>query len=91
MVGGIIIDIVKVNQAKWWLNCVETGLGSGAGKDTCAIYVNPQDEPIEVGDNLWWQGSYAYWTPDDRARTDVKLPRIGFSGVPHPHRDTVQR
>jgi sugar lactone lactonase YvrE len=91
MVGGIIIDIVKISPEKWWLNCVETGLGSGAGRQTCAIYVNPIGEPVEVGDNLWWQGGHAYWTPDGRSRTDVKLPRIGFSGVPHPHRDSVAR
>jgi hypothetical protein len=85
MVGGIIIDIVKVSDAKWWVNCVETGTSSQAGKETCAIYVNPIGEPIDVGDNLWWQGDQAMWTPDDRSRADVRLPRIGFSGVPHPH------
>lgn len=84
MVGGIIIDIVKVNDAKWWVNCVETGLGSGAGKSTCAIYLDPRGEPVEVGDSLWWQGGYAFWTPDNRSRADVRLPRIGFSGVKHP-------
>lgn len=95
MVGGIIIDIVKINDAKWWLNCVETGLGSGAGKNTCAIYVDPLNARIEVGDSLWWQGSYAYWTRADGVSTDVRLPRIGFSGVAHPDKgsgtSTLQR
>jgi hypothetical protein len=87
MVGGIIIDIVQVSPSKWWVNCVDTGLSSGAGKETCAIYLDPQGEPVDVGDNLWWQGNHAMWTPADRARTDVRLPRIGFSGVPHPHKE----
>lgn len=90
MVGGIIIDIVKVHEKRWWLNCLETGNGSGAGKETCAIYVNPIGEPVDVGDNLWWQGENAYWTPADKSRVDVKLPRIGYSGVPHPDREKVK-
>ncbi len=89
MVGGIVIDIVKVSDDKWWVNCVDTGLGSGAGEETCAIYLNPVGESVDVGDNIWWQGQYAMWTPADRSRTDVRLPRIGFSGVPHPDRDRV--
>lgn len=84
MVGGIIIDLVKVSSSKWWVNCVATGLGSGAGKDTCAIYLNPSGQAIDVGDSLWWQGDYAFWTPADRSREDVRLLRIAFSGVRHP-------
>jgi hypothetical protein len=77
MVGGTIVDIVKVTPAKWWVNCVER-------HDQCAIYLNPAGLPLEVGDGLWWQGRSAFWTPASGACADVELERIGFSGVPHP-------
>ena len=83
MVGGTIIDIVKVSPGKWWVNC-----GQHFDRNTpdqCAIYLNPGKESPDVGDALWWQGRSAYWTPADRSRVDVRLDRIGFSGVPHPH------
>ncbi len=34
---------------------------------TCAIYVerNADNEQIEVGDRIWWQGGLALWTPAD--------------------------
>ena len=83
MVGGTIIDIVKVAPDKWWVNCAENF--ARRVPDQCAIYLNPQGEPIDVGDGLWWQGRDAVWTPADRSRQDVRLPRIGYSGVAHPH------
>lgn len=30
---------------------------------------------IESGDSFWWQGGWAYWTPQSRLRRDVKLCR----------------
>ena len=52
-------------------------------RDTCAIYVerNVDSERIEFGDRFWWQGAYAFWTPADESRVEVKIPRVGFSGV----------
>lgn len=82
MVGGTIIDIVKVRDDKWWVNCVETF--TRRVPEQCAIYVNPLHERLDVGDGFWWHGDFAYWTPRDRSRVDVKLPRIGLSGVVHP-------
>jgi hypothetical protein len=96
MVGGIIVDIVKVGDHRWWVNC----LGSGSDRFTLnAIYIDPRGGTpgapplaIDVGDRLWWQGPYAYWTAaeqrtDVEVRPDVRVPKIGYSGVPHP--DTV--
>jgi hypothetical protein len=87
MVGGTVIDIVKVSDRKWWVNCAEHF--DRRTPDQCAIYLNPSGEAVDVGDSVWWQGQKAYWTPADRSRVDVALPRIGFSGVPHPHRPAV--
>lgn len=82
MVGGTIIDIVKVSDRRWWVNCAEHF--ERRTPDQCAIYLDPSGQPVDVGDSLWWQGAHAYWTPADRRCVDVKLKRIGFSGVPHP-------
>lgn len=82
MVGGTIVDVVKVSPQKWWVNCVENFRRNPPNQ--CAIYLDPQGERPEVGDSLWWQGRHAMWTPADKSRVDVKLPRIGFSGVSHP-------
>ena len=78
-VGGAIIDIVKVRADKWWVNTMDRG-----DLNHVAVYCNPLGEPIDVGDSLWWQGAHCYWTPADRSRQDVKLPKIGYSGVRHP-------
>lgn len=62
---------------------------------------NETSEQIQVGDALWWQGQSAMWTPQKNRVSakeanrlelrcgvdfDVKIPRIGYSGVAHPHR-----
>lgn len=76
-VGGTIIDIVQVSSNKWWINTFDK-------HDLCAVYCDPQGLPLEVGDSLWWQAGKCYWTPRSRARRDVAIPKIGYSGVPHP-------
>lgn len=81
MVGGVIVDIVPVSLSKWWINCAEP---KHCGMQTCAVYCDPNGEPLAVGDGLWWQGDSCYWTPTHGLRADVKLRKIGFSGVRHP-------
>jgi hypothetical protein len=34
---------------------------------------------IEVGDGVWWQSGYLFWTPADKHVQDVPLPRKGYS------------
>lgn len=82
-VGGIIVDVVPVRPDKVWVNTLEPGSDTRAGR-TCSVYCDPAGEPVAVGDALWWQSGTCYWTPADRSRADVKLRKIGFSGVPHP-------
>lgn len=86
-VGGRIVDIVPVSPSKWWIDTLEPGSDTRAGR-TVAVYCDPQGEPIQVGDSLWWQGRSCYWTPhvNPDGRSDVKLPKIGYSGVAHPHK-----
>ena len=77
MVGGIVIEVVWLDE-KVFVDCRATRY-----RDTCAVYVerNQDSERIEIGDRFWWQGNYAYWTPADESRVEVKIPRVGFSGV----------
>lgn len=82
MVGGEVKEIIAVGD-KLWVNV--RGTRTEAGQE-CAIYVKPTDDAMNVcvGDTLWWQGGWALWTPKDRSREDVKIPRIGYSGVRRP-------
>lgn len=53
---------------------------------TCAIYVerNGDSEQMRPGDNIWWQGKRALWTPADRRVVDKEIPRASYSGVRSP-------
>jgi hypothetical protein len=53
MVGWTIVDIVKVDDHRWWVNCVESF--ARRQPQQCAIFIDPLGEPVDVGDKLWWQ------------------------------------
>lgn len=82
MIGGNVIETIVLPD-KVWVNCRE-------GNGTCAIYVTNTDKSrtISEGDTVWWQSGHAYWTPKSDGQTigpaDIKLERIGFSGVSRP-------
>ena len=99
MVGGIIIETRTINSRKMWVNVEERPINGSHKPGVCAIYINPVGGPVgssvswkpKRGDAIWWQGNYAMWTPkDDDGETldpnlvDIKLLRIGFSGVSAP-------
>lgn len=86
-VGGTIVDIVEVSPEKWWIDTIDKSDLMHGGR-TCAVYCDPRPERLQVGDALWWQGGYCFWTPrvEPDGRSDVKLRKIGFSGVSHPHK-----
>ena len=79
MVGGIVIEVVwRDADDTVFVDCRDTRY-----RDTCAIRVerNADSERIEVGDRAWWQGGFAFWTPADGSRVDVRIPRRGYSGA----------
>lgn len=104
MVGGTIIEVSEVagRPEVLFVDCRDRTYS----KDTCAIFVerNTESERIEIGDQLWWQGSNAYWTPQANRKPacnhrehddcgsrsgvdyDIRIPRVGYSGVKHPAR-----
>ena len=104
MVGGTVIEVVDL-ATKVYVNCADRPRGRKKA-DECAIYVErtPEAEKIEIGDSIWWQGGYAFWTPApnrlseaeaDALRLkrgsdfDISIPRRGYSGVNHPSRTSA--
>lgn len=97
MVGGIVIETLvvpalvendvecaafgKERAARVWVNVRDT-----RGRETCAIYVEHTNESrsISIGDRVWWQGGFAFWTPRHLAFHDKPLRRLGCSGVTRP-------
>lgn len=86
MVGGIVIETIN-KPNKIWVNVKER-----ESKQTCAIYIEKNDnaKKVKPGDSLWWQGRFAMWTPsgvnDGKCGVDydIRIPRIGYSGVNRP-------
>lgn len=83
MVGGTVITTIT-NGDRVYINCRE--VTKRRRPETCAIYVvhNADSEQIRPGDNVWWQGNRAMWTPADRRFTDRVIPRASYSGVKPP-------
>lgn len=91
MIGGTVLEIIVLPD-RVWINCVEDN-----SESKCAIYVesNEKSKAITPGDGVWWQGGWAMWTPykirgskDPKFKSgkdfDIKMPRIGCSGVSRP-------
>lgn len=97
MVGGTVIEVCNAEHRTDAIYVDTADKPAGRTKaDTCAIYVErtPESEKIEIGDGLWWQGEWAYWTPQKNRKPggecgvdfDIKIQRIGYSGVTLPSR-----
>ena len=79
MVGGIVIEVAWLDDMVF-VDCYEN--------EALHVVRNADSEQIEVGDRLRWEGwlswigeSGAFWTPADESRVDVRIPRVGCSGV----------
>jgi hypothetical protein len=96
MIGGTVTETVIVGD-RLWVGCEEDTSTSKCG---IYVERNQKSERIKPGDCIWWQGGFAMWTPyDNRGKSqeeaqslgfkcgkdyDIKIPRIGFSGVSRP-------
>lgn len=96
MVGGDVKEVLFRGDRVW------VNAKCRTYNDECAIWVerNVTSEKIKPGDVVWWQGRYVMWTPfENRYRPshelrggvdyDIEIPRIGYSGVPHPAKRLV--
>lgn len=83
-VGGRVVEVIRIEEFE---GVTENGpalwVDTYDDRTHCAVYVDAV-EPVEPGDWLWWQAGYAYWTPRDKSRSDVKIPRRSYSGVSRP-------
>ncbi len=88
-VGGKVVEVIELEN-KVWINTKEKETYTSS----TAIYVEktPASRCVEIGDTVWWQGNYARWTPKCYVQKsgksgkdyDIKLERIGCSGVSRP-------
>ena len=81
MVGGKVVEVATVpKRGLLWVRVADRPYKK---LEYCSVLVqqDAESEKIEIGDSLWWQCGMAYWTPQDRSRVDVRLKKIGGSGV----------
>jgi len=90
MIGGTIIEIIELRD-RFWVNCQDA-----VSPSQCAVFVSKTVHArcISEGDALWWQADQCYWTPACNMKRlkvlqcgvefDIKIPKIGFSGMPRP-------
>lgn len=94
MHGGIVIEVCKhpTDRHILYVNCIDAMFNRQAES---AIYIenNANSDNIQIGDLMWWQGNYAYWTPQANrckregkgVQYDIEIPQIGSGGVAHPY------
>ena len=83
MVGGGVIHVCNVhkdfgNGPEWVLG---VWVAERGGFNEAHIYVERAEPPVAPGDQIWWQGRKAYWTPKGSDRHDLPLARYGYSTV----------
>lgn len=85
-VGGVVSRVDPPEDGRLWVDTREP--------------VRPFDTPVgvfledckaardvRVGDSLWWQGRFAYWTPKGplsekyQGRSDIPIRRVSCSGL----------
>ena len=75
MVGGMIIALAEGEQGI----IVTVGEQPYGNLQTLCVEVARTNHRLGLGDTLWWQGKYAYWTPADGSQSDVRIPRLSYS------------
>lgn len=78
MVGGTISDVMRLWPHKWWVEVIDRDTGDKAG-----LYLDPKGMLVSMGDSLWWQERWCFWSPPGAA-WDIKLPKLSTSGVERP-------
>jgi len=79
MVGGRIWHVTHEDRTRLLL---VQGTGCEANQWLCLRVVRGR-EPLRRGDQVWWQGRKAFWTPEPPGdREDVPLDRVGYAFAP---------
>ena len=82
MVGGTVLEVCDVPNRPDVL-FVNVGDKPYTKLETCGVLVenNHNAREIQLGDSLWWQGEFCYWTPQDKSTHDVPIAKRSYSGV----------
>lgn len=80
VVGGNIYSIFKDGKQA---HIVVQGTGCEKN-EFIEVIVEYSEVNLKVGDQLWWHGRWAYWTPQNEGvEGEIRLKRFGLSaGVP---------
>lgn len=77
MVGGIVVGISRNEGGPTRLNVEGT---RGEEGQRLLVKVYEADDPIRLGDKVWWQSGWVFWTPQPYdGREDLRLVRASFS------------
>lgn len=102
MVGGVVIEVLA-QPGKIWVNVQDQQSSETCALNVADTEVARK---IAVGDQVWWQGRSVMWTPaanrlpEDSPAVcalrcgvdyDVQIPRIGYSGAPHPGQALIDK
>lgn len=81
MIGGTVVEIIEETE-RIFLNVQSEVYPT----DHSAIYVerDKDSERIELGDTIWWQGRFAYWSNQSGSETRRAIRKVSGSGVAHP-------
>lgn len=72
-VGGKVIEVIQIKPDKVWVNTLDHGV-------ECGVLCDPAGNNIQIGDTVWWHGD-CRWTPKFGTVEDVRLKKIGASGI----------
>jgi len=80
MVGGRVIEVCEFKDKIF--------VDTRDKNNTCGVFMekNSNSLQIQIGDSVWWQCGYCYWTPQDSLRDqqsinfDIPILKIGYSG-----------
>jgi hypothetical protein len=104
MVGGTVIEVAEVpgRPDVLYVDCQDTRYRKDTC--AILVVKNEDSQQIQIGDSVWWQSSIAYWTPQANRMSaesakavgrdkggvhyDIQIPRVGYSGVKHPMRQS---
>jgi hypothetical protein len=82
MVGGRVVEVAEIPKRPGilWINCIQWDYSR---PEYCSVLceLNEDSKHIEIGDSVWWQSGHIMWTPVNKSRVDVKIKKIGGSGV----------
>ncbi len=76
MVGGFVVAM----RHEFDRICVTVADKPYGRHEFMGVDIALNDRPIKLGDSLWWQGGFCYWTPrGENPAWDVPIAKIGYS------------